>query len=83
MKGDEKMFKGAYKEVFITCLREALGTRWSDAFLKELEEGGFFISPCSTQYHLAYAGGLVEHSVNVAYLCKDLGSFLGDRKSVV
>lgn len=71
------MLEGAYKEVFTTYLREALGTRWSDAFLKELEEGGFFESPCSTQYHLAYAGGLVEHSVNVAYLCKDLGSFMG------
>lgn len=77
MKGDKEMFESAYKEVFITCLREALGTRWSDAFLKELEEGGFFTSPCSTQYHLAHAGGLVEHSVNVAYLCKDLGESVG------
>lgn len=31
-----------YKGTFISCLRENLGTRWSDAFLKELEEGGFF-----------------------------------------
>ena len=66
-----------YKEIFTNCLRESLKARWSDAFLKELEGGGFFESPCSTQYHLPYAGGLVEHSVNVAYLCKDLGSFLG------
>lgn len=30
-----------------------------------MEENGFFFAPCSTQFHLANAGGLAEHSLNV------------------
>ena len=35
-----------------------------DIFLKE--QTTWFSSPASTRYHLAYEGGLLEHSVNVA-----------------
>lgn len=30
-----------------------------------MEQSDFFTAPCSTQYHLAYEGGLAEHSLNV------------------
>ena len=30
-----------------------------------LDNKGFFSTPCSTQYHLCYEGGLAEHSLNV------------------
>lgn len=35
-------------------------------FLSYLHENGFFDAPASTKWHLAYAGGLLEHSINVA-----------------
>ena len=35
-------------------------------FLSYLHENGFFDAPASTRWHLAYSGGLLEHSVNVA-----------------
>lgn len=66
-----------FKETFVKELKWALGTRWNDELLKALEEGGFFTSPCSTQYHLSYAEGLVEHSLNVAYFVEDIGKLLG------
>lgn len=37
----------------------------AEKLLQYLEDGGFFEAPASTQYHGSYAGGLVEHSVNV------------------
>lgn len=33
--------------------------------LEEMENGGFYTSPCSGKYHLAVEGGLAEHSYNV------------------
>jgi hypothetical protein len=33
--------------------------------IKFLNESDFFSAPCSTQFHLACQGGLVEHTVNV------------------
>ncbi|MGN2347259.1 HDIG domain-containing metalloprotein [Clostridium botulinum] len=36
-----------------------------NGFIGELEEGGFFTAPCSTQHHLCKEGGLLEHSLNV------------------
>ena len=38
--------------------------------LDYLKEIGFYISPASTQYHAAYEGGLLDHSVNV-FTCAD------------
>ena len=37
----------------------------AENLLKYLEDGGFFEAPASTKYHGSYAGGLVEHSINV------------------
>ena len=47
---------------------------------------GFYTAPCSTQYHLAYSGGLAEHSLNVYELMDKLSSILHpevDKSSVI
>lgn len=33
--------------------------------LAYMDMEGFYTSPCSSQYHLSYEGGLAEHSINV------------------
>lgn len=35
-------------------------------YIQALRERGYFDAPASTRHHLAYPGGLLEHSVNVA-----------------
>lgn len=47
-----------------------------DGLIKELEEGGFFEAPCSTQYHLCKEGGLLEHSLNVEEIARKLAIHL-------
>lgn len=37
-----------------------------------MEDGGFYESPCSGAHHLAELGGLLEHSLNVLTLARDL-----------
>lgn len=65
------------KEIFISSLKDVLGNRYSEEFVKELEYGGFFECPCSTQYHLSKEGGLLEHSLNVAILAPKIAINLG------
>ena len=40
--------------------------------LAYLIDNGFFIAPASTKYHGNYAGGLFDHSMNVAEVLADL-----------
>ena len=54
--------------------------------LVEMDEMGFYTAPCSTQNHLAYSGGLAEHSLNVYELMDKLSSILHpevDKSSVI
>lgn len=37
-----------------------------------METSGFFLAPCSTQFHLASPGGLAEHSLNVMVIAHGL-----------
>lgn len=37
-----------------------------------MEDGGFYESPCSGAHHLAEPGGLLEHSLNVLTLAREL-----------
>lgn len=37
-----------------------------------MEDGGFYESPCSGAHHLAGPGGLLEHSLNVLTLAREL-----------
>ena len=40
--------------------------------IEYMEKNGFFDAPCSGQYHLAKAGGLAEHSLNVYEAAKKM-----------
>nr|DAY85715.1 MAG TPA: putative HD superfamily hydrolase [Caudoviricetes sp.] len=62
------------------------GRQGIDGLLVEMDEMGFYTAPCSTQYHLAYSGGLAEHSLNVYELMDKLSSILHpevDKSSVI
>lgn len=48
------------------------GRQGMDKLIEHMEEHGFFTSPCSGSYHLAYKGGLAEHSLNVCDLAMKL-----------
>ena len=65
------------KNIFIDKLKNSLKDRFNFKLINELEEAGFFTAPCSTQYHLAKKGGLLEHSLNVSSLAEDIGELLG------
>lgn len=58
------------KEKFIEIYREHIHREGADQLLAYLESAAsdFFTAPASTRFHGAYAGGLVEHSLNV-YEC--------------
>lgn len=53
------------KEQFIDTYKEKIKRNGANDLLEWLEKSDFFTAPASTKYHLAYAGGLVEHSLNV------------------
>lgn len=56
-----------FDELFNLIEREG-----KDKLLEYLEKNGYFTAPCSSQYHLAEEGGLLEHSVNVTELMLEL-----------
>ncbi len=59
------------KEEFISIYNENIKRQGADKLLEYLIKSDFFTAPCSTRYHGAYEGGLVEHSINVYYRLKD------------
>lgn len=58
------------KNEFIEIYKENITRPGSDKLLNYLisEQSDFFTAPCSTRFHGSYAGGLVQHSINV-YNC--------------
>lgn len=59
------------KEEFINILKSTK-REGIENLIKYLEtETDFFTAPASTKYHLAYEGGLLEHSLNVLNILKD------------
>lgn len=54
----------ANKEKFIELL-QSTGRRGVNDVIETLEKQGFFEAPASTRFHLAYEGGLLEHSLGV------------------
>lgn len=52
------------EEQFIKLL-QSTGRNGMDAVTDYLRKSGFFIAPASVKRHLAYDGGLAEHSMNV------------------
>lgn len=60
------------KEEFISIYNEFIKRPGADKLLDYLEnKSDFFTAPCSTRFHGAYEGSLVEHSVNVYHCLKD------------
>lgn len=59
-----------HQEEFTQIYKEFIHREGADKFLEYLESksSDFFAAPASTRYHGSYAGGLVEHSINV-YKC--------------
>lgn len=55
------------QEEFETLVKANIKRDGIEDLLKYLEESTFYIEPASTRYHGCYAGGLVEHSINVYY----------------
>ena len=53
------------KDRFVELYTKYITRPGAGEFLAWLEETDFFTAPASTRFHGAYAGGLVEHSVNV------------------
>jgi hypothetical protein len=53
------------KEMFIGIFNDTVKRSGKDKLLECIEKTDFFTAPASTKYHGAYAGGLVEHSLNV------------------
>ena len=53
------------KEKFIGIFNDVIKRAGADKLLEYIEKTDFFTAPASTKYHGAYAGGLVEHSLNV------------------
>lgn len=61
------------KEEFIEIYQEKIQREGADKLLEYLCSSGsdFFTAPASTRFHGSYAGGLVEHSLNVYYCLQD------------
>ncbi len=53
------------KEEFLNIARENIKREGIDELLKWLESTDFFEAPASARFHLAEAGGLCQHSLNV------------------
>lgn len=61
------------KDKFIEIYKDNITRPGADKLLNYLlsENSDFFVAPASTRYHLAYEGGLCEHSIHVYECLKD------------
>lgn len=53
------------KKEFIEIYNKNITRDGSKELLEYLQKSDFFTAPASTQFHSAYEGGLVEHTINV------------------
>lgn len=61
------------KEEFIEIYSQHIQREGADKLMDYLRSGSsdFFVAPASARYHGAYAGGLVQHSLNVYHCLTD------------
>lgn len=74
------------KQQFEELVRKYVKRDGVDDFLKDLDANGFYDAWASTSFHCNYAGGLVEHTVNViTYALKLADTFNSNisRESIV
>ena len=55
------------KKEYIEIYNKCISREGAKELLEYLQKSDFFVAPASTQFHSAYEGGLVEHSINVYY----------------
>ena len=60
------------KEEFLKIFNENIKREGKDDLLDFLETSDFFKAPASSKFHSNYAGGLVQHSINVYKRFKNL-----------
>lgn len=63
--------KKEFTDLLVKTQREGI-----KELLQHMDKEGFFKAACSTEYHLAYEGGLVVHSLNVYNTIKKLSDAL-------
>ena len=69
------------RKEFETLVHDNITREGVDNLLNYLNTSDFYRSPASTKYHGSYAGGLVEHSINVYYsLIDELTFILGKQR---
>lgn len=61
---DEQIVESNYNK-FIDLLKTNVTRDGIDGLIKWIESSDMKIAPASTKYHCGYAGGLIEHSLNV------------------
>lgn len=64
------------RKEFETLVHDNITREGVDNLLNYLNTSDFYRSPASTKYHGSYAGGLVEHSINVYYSLIDELTFI-------
>ena len=64
------------RKEFETLVHDNITREGIDNLLDYLNTSDFYRSPASTKYHGSYAGGLVEHSINVYYSLVDELTFI-------
>lgn len=74
------------KKEFIDIFTSNIKRDGSKELLDYLQKSDFFVAPASSQFHSAYEGGLVEHSINVynrfkSALLNEYGEQYSDRIS--
>lgn len=69
------------KERFESIVRISVQRDGVDAFLKDLENNGFYDAWASTSYHCNYSGGLCEHTLNVIDYALQLAEEFGSKVS--
>lgn len=67
------------KQQFLQLLRST-NRQGIENVINWLEESDFFEAPASTMFHGNYAGGLLEHSMNVVIMAHDVHEMLCKRK---
>ena len=64
------------REQFLAIVRNDIHREGIDKLVKYLEESDFFEAPASTRYHGSYAGGLVQHCIDVYNALHDELAFI-------
>lgn len=73
MEEKQTITKDLICELLVRTKREGV-----EKLIAYMKESGFFESPCSTRHHLAKAGGLAEHSLNVYRVARSMKPFISD-----